>query len=109
MATAERVYIVQKKGADKSKPRMVRAAHPANALRHVAQSDYDISEEEAGWLYGKMSRPLSITLTAPPKTEGEPIDGTTGHPGAGDGALFDGPDDEDEGDTPEEALAATQE
>lgn len=37
MATADRVYIVESKDADdKSLPRMVRATHPANALRHVA-------------------------------------------------------------------------
>lgn len=69
----------------------------------------DIDESEAGWLFGHLSQELWITLTAPPKTEGEPIDGTRG-PGAGGGELFDGPDDEDEGDdgegdTPEKALA----
>lgn len=72
----------------------------------------DIDESEAGWLFGHLSQELWITLTAPPKTEGEPIDGTTGHPGAdGQGSLIDPEEegDDGEGDTPEEALAATQE
>ena len=71
----------------------------------------DVSEDEGGWLFGHQRQTISITLKPPVVTEGEPIDGTKGHPGAdGQGSLID-PEEEGEdgeGDTPEGALAATQ-
>lgn len=42
----------------------------------------DISEEEAGALFGKLGQEVMISLKAPVKAEGEAIDGTVGHPGA---------------------------
>lgn len=42
----------------------------------------DISEEEAGALFGKLGQEVMISLKAPVKTEGPVIDGTVGHPGA---------------------------
>ena len=67
----------------------------------------DIDQTEAGWLFGHLSQELWITLTAPPKTDTS-IDGTVGHPGASDGQGELLGDDEDDPDTPEGALAATQ-
>lgn len=42
MAAPTRIYVV-KPVADGGKPRLVRATHPANALRHVADSDYSVT------------------------------------------------------------------
>jgi hypothetical protein len=39
---ATRVYIVKAKTDPSAKPRLVRAAHPANALRHVADGAYSV-------------------------------------------------------------------
>ncbi len=45
----------------------------------------DISEEEAGALFGKLGQEVMISLKAPVKAEGPVIDGTVGHPGAAAG------------------------
>lgn len=59
----------------------------------------DVSEEEAGHLFGKQGQMLHVqfqppTLPTEPEQTGQVIDGTTGHPG-GDGPLFEEPDDPD--------------
>ena len=44
--TATRIYVVAPKVAEAGKPaprRLVRATHPANALRHVADGDYSVA------------------------------------------------------------------
>lgn len=38
----DRVYVVADNGDKSTKPRLVRATHPANALRHVAQQAYEV-------------------------------------------------------------------
>lgn len=60
-------------------------------------STSDVSEDEAGHLFGKQGQTIMIRFEPPaPQTErvetGQVIDGTTGHPGAG--PLFDDPEDE---------------
>lgn len=75
---------------------------------HFRVGSSDISADEIGWVCAHLRQEITITLTAPVKTEGEPIDGTVGHPGASEcqGDLLD--DEDDDADTPEGALAATQ-
>jgi hypothetical protein len=72
-------------------------------------STSDVSEEEAGHLFGKLGQVIAIRFTPPaPKTEPGTvitIDGTKGP-----GLPFDGPEEDDEGSdedekTPEQALA----
>jgi hypothetical protein len=41
MATATRIYIVRSKSQD-GVARLVRATHPAHALKHVADSEYTV-------------------------------------------------------------------
>ncbi len=47
MATNQRIYLVAPKRADNEAApvvrRLVRAAHPANALRHVAADEYSVT------------------------------------------------------------------
>lgn len=43
MAALTRVYLVRSKGATDATPgRLVRASHPAHALRHVADGEYRV-------------------------------------------------------------------
>lgn len=44
MATATRIYLVRLKSEGvMAKPRLVRASHPAHALRHVADGAYSVA------------------------------------------------------------------
>lgn len=47
MATATRIYVVAPRQHDASKgpvpQRLVRATHPAHALRHVADGEYEVA------------------------------------------------------------------
>lgn len=52
----------------------------------------DIDATEIGLIGAKLAQEISIRLTAPVKTEGPAIDGTTGHPGAAAAASDSGPD-----------------
>ena len=52
----------------------------------------DISEHEAGVLFGKLGQEVMLTLRAPVKADGPVIDGTTGHPGLADSQAAHGDD-----------------
>ena len=52
----------------------------------------DIDATEIGLIGAKLAQEISIRLTAPVKTEGPAIDGTTGHPGAAGAAGDSGPE-----------------
>ncbi len=66
----------------------------------------DIDAHEIGLIGAKLAGEISISLTAPVKTEGPAIDGSRGHPGLADSMAA---DDKRQGDllTPEGALAAS--
>ena len=58
---SRRIYVVHPKAG--GQPRLVRAAHPSNALRHVAQAEYTVkvaTQDDIVDLVGKGAKVESI-------------------------------------------------
>lgn len=59
MAANTRIYLVRHKGDTSQPARLVRATHPANALRHVADGAYSVSvasQDDLESLFGAGTR-----------------------------------------------------
>ena len=67
MATASRIYVVSPKVVEAGKPearRLVRATHPANALRHVAADQLQVCVASQDDLVALLAKGASIETIA---------------------------------------------